>query len=148
MPYIHVTTNLPVPEAAGEAIKRQLGHAVTALRGKSEDFLMVRLEDDAAEPAEQLPQTLVPPAGVCKIRRDGILGLERPQFLGRRCKKAACRLRTRLACRFPVRFYKNPRRSIKVCLGFLFHRRKTCRRDPDTFFVRCRPKAVKILPRA
>lgn len=47
MPYIHVTTNLTVPEAAGEAIKRQLGHAVTALRGKSEDFLMVRLEDDA-----------------------------------------------------------------------------------------------------
>ncbi len=47
MPYIHITTNVPVSTAAGETLKQQMGRAVTALPGKSEQWLMVRVEDDA-----------------------------------------------------------------------------------------------------
>lgn len=47
MPYIHIATNVPVSTAGGETIRREMGRAITALPGKSEQWLMVRLEDDA-----------------------------------------------------------------------------------------------------
>ena len=46
MPYIHIATNLPVPEHTAEAVKTQLGHAIEAIPGKSEPWLMVRVSAD------------------------------------------------------------------------------------------------------
>ena len=48
MPYIHVQTNLPVSEPERELIKARLGQAVEALPGKSERWLMVRVEPECA----------------------------------------------------------------------------------------------------
>ena len=46
MPFINVKTNIPVSENAQEALKTRLGHAVEALPGKSENWLMVGMEPD------------------------------------------------------------------------------------------------------
>ena len=58
MPFIQVKTNQKISAAQAEDIKTQLGKAITAIPGKSEDWLMVGLEGDAqlwfrgtAEPA-------------------------------------------------------------------------------------------------
>lgn len=47
MPFINVKTNQPVSKAQQEAVKAGLGKAITALPGKSEQWLMVSLEPDA-----------------------------------------------------------------------------------------------------
>ncbi|WP_367925095.1 phenylpyruvate tautomerase MIF-related protein [uncultured Ruthenibacterium sp.] len=44
MPFIHVRTNLDASDAVCEAVKRELGRAVEALPGKSENWLMVGIE--------------------------------------------------------------------------------------------------------
>lgn len=46
MPCIQIKTNVKVDEAAAEAIKAELGQAITCLPGKTEDWLMVTLEDE------------------------------------------------------------------------------------------------------
>lgn len=46
MPYIHVQTNMPVSQADGELLKKALGQAIEALPGKSERWLMVRVEPE------------------------------------------------------------------------------------------------------
>lgn len=48
MPYIHVQTNLPVSETEQELLKTRLGEAIDALPGKSERWLMVRVEPECA----------------------------------------------------------------------------------------------------
>ncbi len=48
MPYIHVQTNLPVSGSEQELLKTRLGQAVEALPGKSERWLMVRIEPECA----------------------------------------------------------------------------------------------------
>lgn len=45
MPCIQMKTNVKVDEAAAEAIKAGFGQAITCLPGKTEDWLMVCLED-------------------------------------------------------------------------------------------------------
>lgn len=44
MPFIHVRTNQDVSDIFCEAVKCELGRAVEALPGKSEDWLMVGIE--------------------------------------------------------------------------------------------------------
>lgn len=46
MPFINVKTNVSVPDDKAEAIKSQLGQAITAIPGKSEGWLMVGIEPD------------------------------------------------------------------------------------------------------
>ncbi len=46
MPYINVKTNTPVPAQKAEAIKSALGQAITAIPGKSENWLMVGIEPE------------------------------------------------------------------------------------------------------
>lgn len=48
MPYIHVQTNVPVSDAQAETVKARLGQAISALPGKSEKWLMVRMESECA----------------------------------------------------------------------------------------------------
>lgn len=48
MPYMYITTNVTVDEHTAELIKKQMGHAIEAIRGKSEQWLAVRVEGDAA----------------------------------------------------------------------------------------------------
>ena len=70
MPYIHLSANVPIPEHTGEAIKTQLGHAIQALPGKSEDWLMVRIGGEEAlwfagsdEPAAMVQVSIYGAAG-------------------------------------------------------------------------------------
>ncbi len=44
MPYINVKTNAAVPAQKAETIKSALGQAITAIPGKSENWLMVGIE--------------------------------------------------------------------------------------------------------
>ena len=44
MPFIHVRTNLEATDFVCEVVKRELGRAVEALPGKSEDWLMVEID--------------------------------------------------------------------------------------------------------
>lgn len=46
MPFINVKTNVSLSDAAESTVKTQLGHAIAALPGKSEAWLMVELEGD------------------------------------------------------------------------------------------------------
>lgn len=46
MPYIHVQANIAVSEPEAAAVKTLLGQAVTALPGKTERWLMVRIEPE------------------------------------------------------------------------------------------------------
>ncbi len=46
MPFIHVRTNQNPSDAVCESVKKELGHAVEALPGKSENWLMVGMEPD------------------------------------------------------------------------------------------------------
>lgn len=46
MPYINVKTNAAVPKDKAQAIKSALGDAITAIPGKSEQWLMVGIEPD------------------------------------------------------------------------------------------------------
>ena len=46
MPFINVKTNQTISADQAEAIKSQLGKAITAIPGKSESWLMVGLEGD------------------------------------------------------------------------------------------------------
>jgi phenylpyruvate tautomerase PptA (4-oxalocrotonate tautomerase family) len=46
MPFINVKTNQKVSAAQADAIKSQLGKAITAIPGKSEGWLMVGIEDE------------------------------------------------------------------------------------------------------
>ena len=46
MPFINVKTNASVSKEKGEAIKSALGQAITALPGKSEQWLMVGIEPE------------------------------------------------------------------------------------------------------
>lgn len=48
MPYIHVQTNVPVTAAEADTLKTRLGQAITALPGKSEQWLMVRVEPECS----------------------------------------------------------------------------------------------------
>lgn len=48
MPFINVKTNTAVSREKMDAIKSQLGQAITALPGKSEQWLMVGIEPDCA----------------------------------------------------------------------------------------------------
>ncbi|MDO5292079.1 MAG: phenylpyruvate tautomerase MIF-related protein [bacterium] len=48
MPFINMKTNVAVSEQTKEAIKTDFGHAITAIPGKSEDWLMVGLEPDSS----------------------------------------------------------------------------------------------------
>ena len=48
MPYIHVQTNLPVSDTEQELLKTRLGQAIEAIPGKSEQWLMVRVEPECA----------------------------------------------------------------------------------------------------
>lgn len=48
MPHIHVKTNISVPETAQSVLKTRLGEAITAIPGKSEQWLMVSLEPESA----------------------------------------------------------------------------------------------------
>ena len=47
MPFIHVRTNVEAPDIACELAKQRLGHAVEALPGKSEAWLMVEIDPAA-----------------------------------------------------------------------------------------------------
>ena len=46
MPYIHVSTTETISEAKADAVKARLGKAIALLPGKSETYLMVRLDGD------------------------------------------------------------------------------------------------------
>ena len=46
MPFINVKTNVSVTKEKMDAIKSQLGQAITAIPGKSESWLMVGIEPD------------------------------------------------------------------------------------------------------
>ena len=46
MPCIQIKTNEKVEGSAADAIKTELGQAITCLPGKTEDWLMVTLEDE------------------------------------------------------------------------------------------------------
>ena len=46
MPFINVKTNCAVPKEKETAIKSQLGKAITAIPGKTEDWLMVGIEPE------------------------------------------------------------------------------------------------------
>ena len=46
MPFINVKTNVSVSQDAAADIKQKLGLAITAIPGKSEDWLMVGIEPD------------------------------------------------------------------------------------------------------
>ncbi len=48
MPYIDIKTNAPVSAAEARTLKTRLGQAVTALPGKSEQWLMVRVEPECS----------------------------------------------------------------------------------------------------
>ncbi len=44
MPFINVKTNSPLADGAKEALKAELGQAITAIPGKSEGWLMVAVD--------------------------------------------------------------------------------------------------------
>lgn len=46
MPCIQVKTNITIPKASADAIKTGLGHAIRLIPGKSEDWLMVVMEEE------------------------------------------------------------------------------------------------------
>ena len=46
MPFINVKTNIPIHAESREVIKKKLGEAITALPGKTEDWLMVGIEPE------------------------------------------------------------------------------------------------------
>ena len=76
MPYMHITTNVTVDEHTAELMKKQMGHAIEAIRGKSEQWLAVRVEGDAAlwfagtdEPAAVV-QTGPPPVPLLPVPRN------------------------------------------------------------------------------
>ena len=46
MPCIQIKTSVKVTEEAANTIKKELGQAITCLPGKTEDWLMVTLEDE------------------------------------------------------------------------------------------------------
>ena len=48
MPFIDVKTNAKMMEETKTLLKTELGKAITAIPGKSETWLMVRVEDNAA----------------------------------------------------------------------------------------------------
>lgn len=48
MPFINVKTNAAVPADKKESIKTALGKAITAIPGKSENWLMVGIEPESA----------------------------------------------------------------------------------------------------
>lgn len=48
MPFIDVKTNLPVSAQQQETLKARLGQAIEAIPGKSEQWLMVRVEPECA----------------------------------------------------------------------------------------------------
>ena len=48
MPFIRTTTNVSVSDSAAEKIRQQLGQAIRLIPGKSEQWLAVRVEGDAA----------------------------------------------------------------------------------------------------
>lgn len=45
MPYIHVCTSAPVDQDQEQRLKQQLGEDIALIPGKSEEYLMVRVED-------------------------------------------------------------------------------------------------------
>ncbi|MDO5519415.1 MAG: phenylpyruvate tautomerase MIF-related protein [bacterium] len=48
MPFINMKTNIAVTDETQAAIKTDLGQAITAIPGKSEDWLMVGLEPNSS----------------------------------------------------------------------------------------------------
>lgn len=48
MPFIDVKTNGKISDDCREQLKADLGNAITAIHGKSEAWLMVKIEDSAA----------------------------------------------------------------------------------------------------
>lgn len=47
MPFINVKVNVPVPSDKAEQIKASMGQAITAIPGKSEQWLMVGIEPES-----------------------------------------------------------------------------------------------------
>lgn len=47
MPYLQITTNIPVSDHTADVIQQQMGYAISSLKGKSEQWLAMRIEDDA-----------------------------------------------------------------------------------------------------
>lgn len=47
MPYIHLTTNVQIPDNTEELLKNQFGHAIGIIPGKSESWLMLNFTDEA-----------------------------------------------------------------------------------------------------
>ncbi len=48
MPFIRTTTNVSVPKETADRIKAVCGQAITLIRGKTEDWLMVEVKGDSA----------------------------------------------------------------------------------------------------
>ncbi len=48
MPYINVKTNMEVVKEQKEIVKQKLGKAIELIPGKSEDWLMVAIDDNTA----------------------------------------------------------------------------------------------------
>ena len=111
MPYIHVQTNVPVTAAEADTLKTRLGQAIPALPGKSEKWLMVRVEsecamwfagsDDPCAMAEVAVYGGAPSeayeamtARICQIFRDTRLGLERRELLAGNAKHDSMLYRT------------------------------------------------------
>ena len=50
MPCIQIKTNVKTDEAAAEKIRKALGSSICHLPGKSEDWLLVSIQDDRRTP--------------------------------------------------------------------------------------------------
>jgi phenylpyruvate tautomerase PptA (4-oxalocrotonate tautomerase family) len=48
MPFINSKVNVPLSDEAKEVLKTKLGQAISLIPGKSENWLMVNLEDDCS----------------------------------------------------------------------------------------------------
>ena len=101
MPFIKLKTNCAVPAATADTIQKHLGLAITAIPGKTADWLMVEVEDNRQlffrgtnEPAAIAEVSLYGNAsangyaenshrsGICQLCHDRTLGLEWIEFLG------------------------------------------------------------------
>ena len=47
MPYINLTTAVSIPDTLAVSLKERLADAITLIRGKSEEWLMINLNGDA-----------------------------------------------------------------------------------------------------
>ncbi len=73
MPFIHVSTTETIDEAKAEAVKSRLGQAILLLPGKSEGYLMVRLDGDCKMYFQGNADT---PVAMCEVSVFGKAGRE------------------------------------------------------------------------